>query len=188
MKKQLITLAALALICTGCASTQDAHLYVLSSPEIAPATTDTPPIVINTVSIPSHLDRPPIVTQASDTELAYSEFHRWGGSLDDNIRQTLAQNLAGLLGSDLIFANPRNAPISAETQVDLWITRLTGELGTSATLQAKWSVRANEHAPTIKTFKKEIPVNGEEPRHYVAAQSQLLADLSREIAAAIQKQ
>ena len=190
-KHSIITLFALILLLVGCASTPNSHFYVLSA--LSPHTEDSvtpeqsPSLFIGTVPIPDHLTRPVILTQTDDNELAYSEFHRWGGDLDNNIRETLTLNLSELLSSNQIFRTKPSGINFVDYRIDLQINYLSGTLGKEAQLQASWSIYAlkSEEFITIQSFEKTVPLTDESRNSYVSAQSKILADLSREIAAAI---
>jgi len=195
MKKTTAALltALTALLLTGCASTQEARLYVLNASasleKDAPssATDDSPVINIATVKIPDHLSRPVIITHVANNELAFSDFHRWAGPLKSNIRQVLVENLSILLQSDRIFSDPRKQAVPADYHLEIEICQLTGTLGKTATLKAHYAIFSpdGKEALALNRFQKTIDIEGKSRRDYVTAQSQLLADFSQAIADSI---
>lgn len=189
---KLILLSLAALLLTGCASTQEARLYILNSTnfpteDLLETAGETPAINITSVQISDTLSRPAIITQVAENELAVSDFHRWAGPLQNNIRQVLVENLSSLLQSDRIFSDPRKQTFRADYHLEIRSCNLTGVLGETAILKARWAVLSpgGEEIVALKNFQKTINIDGKSHRDYVNAQSQLLADFSRKIADSI---
>ncbi|MEM7397192.1 MAG: ABC-type transport auxiliary lipoprotein family protein, partial [Verrucomicrobiota bacterium] len=92
-----LSACAAALFLVGCAQTQPARMYILSTPPAESATSadhlSEARIVVARVWIPKHLDHPQIITRTNDVELHYSEFHRWGQPLADHLTDTISLNL-----------------------------------------------------------------------------------------------
>ncbi len=63
-------------------------------------------IGIGPVKFPDELDRPSIVTRSSRNLLKVNEFHRWGGSLENNFTQVMVENLAILMKTNQVMARP----------------------------------------------------------------------------------
>ena len=187
-----ILLLAVILL-TGCASTQEARLYVLDTPAslaestVSPAADKMPVVNIASIQIPDHLSRPVVITQVAKNELAFSDFHRWAGPLQSNIRQVLIENLSIILQSDRIFADPRKQSFPADYHLEIGICDITGILGETATLQARWAVLSTEgkEVVALENFQKTIDIDGKSRRDYVNAQSTLFADLAQAIAKSI---
>lgn len=179
---------------SGCAATQPARLYVLSAPGNVPVQAmhrehlQNVSIAVTRVRIPEHLDRPAIVTQAGDVELAYSEFHRWGGPLADNLAEVLALDLGTLLPGAIVWNDNTMRPTEAGFRVELQVLRLTGELGKEAMIAARWSVFAHEGKDPLHTAvsRHALALDSGEYRAYVAAMSRLVLNVARDIAAALQ--
>jgi uncharacterized lipoprotein YmbA len=193
MKNELLGIAATALILTGCASTQEPRLYTLhtleATPLVTPSKTDAPTVFIAPVHLPGQLDHSSIITQVNENEIAFSDFHRWAEPLEGNFRHTLARNLGLQLESALLFAEGRKSPDTTDFRVEVWVSYLSGVLGETARLEARWSIRSSTDNQLIamETFQKEVPLADASHRTYVHAQSELLAELCREIAAAVPK-
>ncbi len=195
MKNPQLALAATALILTGCASTQETRLYILSAPQHTGDHAPSAPqpeasvIFIAPVLIPGHLTRPAVITQTDRNELSFSDFHQWAEPLEKNIRQALARNLRHQLQSNLVFADARRSPDTTDLYVEVWIYYLSGKLGKTARLEARWSIQSdtNNQLMTIKKFQADTPLPDSTYHSYVSAQSKLLSDLSGDIAAAIEK-
>jgi uncharacterized lipoprotein YmbA len=165
----------------GCASTEPSRLYILNAQTTqALSQPSSKKICIESVHLPDHLQKAPIVTLKDENELAHSEFNRWGGSLRDNIEQVLTQNLSHLLQNDQIFTSSRKSTCRDGVRVEIWIHEMSGILGKSARLQARWILNGK-----ALSFKGSETLQGDSHAEYVQAQSKLLAELSRAIAESI---
>src|SRR5262245_34057041 len=99
LSRTTVVLAMLALP-TGCASSPPSKFYALSSLPSTPAAgaaTEGTVVAVAPVTIPLYLDRPQIVTRASENELRLSEYDRWAGSLREDLTTIMTENLAELL-------------------------------------------------------------------------------------------
>lgn len=190
-----IVLVVVSTLLTGCASTPPSRTYILSSladrptPRVSPTPLDEVAISIARVHIPKHLDRPSIVTQQDEVELAISEFHRWGQPLADNIGDVLQLNLTGLLPGSLVLQDRSFLAQSAAIIVDVQIFRLTGTLGAEAHLEAHWSLIRQEDKSllSIEAGRYSQPLDSSEYAAYVTAVNQMVTDMSHDIAAAVRK-
>ena len=102
-------LLAFSTLClTGCGTSRPARLYVLHAPASIPVQAihhehlQGVYISLVRVRIPKHLDRPTVITQTDEVELAYSEYARWAGPLADNIEEVLLSNLTTLLPGTVV--------------------------------------------------------------------------------------
>ncbi len=184
MYHRLLTFFGSALILgglIGCSSTRPSHLYILASPQALKAGPKTDIAVsMDSVRIPKHLDRSLVVTQKTEQELAYSEFHRWAGPLEQNITAVIKENLGTLLGTNQITEN-RYKKNSSPVQLAITIQHLTGTLGGSATLKAKWTITIDDSEHTGHGIYSGA-LSDDSPATYVAVQSDLLVKLSEDIA------
>ena len=186
-------LAMAALFLGGCRS-QSPRFYTLnpiqedqvSSKRERPAANAV--IGIGPVKLADYLDQSMIVTRTSDNQAVKAEFDRWVGSLKDNFVNVLADNLGYLLATDRIYLYPWRLSVPIEYQVLLDIVRCDGRLGDAAWLEVRWSVFKGPEKKLLKTNRSSIrePVGGGDYAALVAAQSRALAQLSQEIAEAIQ--
>jgi hypothetical protein len=144
-------------------------------------------IGVGPIKLPEHLDRPQIVTRTSSNQLKLAEFNRWAGSLQDDFSRILAENLSILLSTDRVSLYPwrRSVPIDYQVVVD--VTRFDGVLGGDAWLIARWSVFGGRDKKVLSMKRSRIsePSRAQGYEAIVAAQSQALGQLSREIADAI---
>ena len=99
MKKEILTLALLGLL-AGCSSQPSLHYYSLDADSQQPVTAPTQPqhqLVLRPVVLASQLDRISLVYQLEGQELHFTEYHRWAGSLDDQLNQVTMNGLSARL-------------------------------------------------------------------------------------------
>ena len=143
---------------------------------------------IGPVRVQEYLNRPQIVTRSSTSEIKLHDFHYWGEPLSTNFTVVLAQNLSALLSTDQIFIfpyrNKQNLPLQYQVVVD--VIRFDGEPGVKASLLVQYYILQfqedgmKELVTRQPSFSK--PLADDSFETLVAAMSELVADLSREIA------
>lgn len=144
-----------------------------------------PMLGIGPVSVPERLNRPEIVTWVNENMLHLADFDRWAAPLQDSIARVLAENLSVLLPTDraAVFPWPSDMPIDYEVRVE--VSRLDGTLGRDCSLIAQWSILRRADKRTKGGRSNHVEPAGESYTTFVAAQSRLVAALSRDIAAAL---
>lgn len=176
----------------GCATSAPSRFYVLSAipSSTVPERKDRRDlsILLASVTLPSHLDRRQMVSRTSPNELEIAEFDRWAEPLEANVLRVLAENLSLLLGTNRIATFPRTQLDDVDYRVAVDVIRLDGRPGGKAALTARWTVLGNRKASALRTIKSSFveQVAASNYGTVAAAQSKMLADLSREIAAAIE--
>jgi uncharacterized protein len=176
----------------GCAS-QPSRFYLLS----AAANTETaspgtsgqqgPTIGVGPVTLPRYVDRPQIVTRTSPYELKLAEFDRWAEALDTNFTRVLAENLSILLPTARVVMSPWPRAIPIDYQVTVDVTHFLSQVGGDSLLIADWTLFKGEgqDALTSGTSRFSASPAGQDYAAIVAAMSQTVASLSREIATTI---
>ena len=179
------------VVFTGCRSkTPPVRFYTLST--IAQTAEKTPvaevdqPIAIGVgpMEIPKTIDRPQIVVRINPNKLEVDEFHRWAGSLYEDILEVLTQNLSILLKSNHISAHPWEDFFNPDYRIVMDIHRFDGSPGDHIVLNVTWTItdgRGRKPLVVRKTIIRE-PVLGMDFEAYVLAKSRALAHFSREIA------
>lgn len=185
--------AALALLLSGCGRTAMTRFYSLSAlPAADTAPGDLRPLRgkalgIGPVTLPDYLDRPQIVIRTSPNELRLAEFDKWAGTLKNDVPRIIAENLSVLLDSDQVFTFPWKSGLPIRYQVVIDIQRFDAQPGSRVDLQALWTVFENDGRTPVATRKSAIrnPLARSDYAAVVQAESQALAALSRQIAAAL---
>jgi len=190
----LLALGGCALTIAGCRGSAPTRFYVLTplagaqaaSSPTAPARTSLA-VGVRRVALPDYLDRPQIVTRIGPSELALAEFDRWAGPLADEFPRVLVANLGAMIPSDhvVLFPWPRGAQVDYEVIVE--VAQFEGRLGGECALVARWTIYGREKKGLLTTVKSTLSerTTGSDYNAMVAAQSRLVASLSREIAAAL---
>jgi uncharacterized lipoprotein YmbA len=198
-KKQITGLflgTACACLLAGCANTQQSKLYVLHSPPTVmnrmafDVKLQKAKIEIGRIRLPKHLDRPAIMTQINDSELRYSEFRRWAGPLDSDLTRVISMNLSQLLGSSNVTGSRATLSTEHDYRIDIEILSMTGMLGKEATLVTRWRVSESgpeTHGEIRTTRYRTVLKEKTDYDAYVAAQSEMVMKLSKDISEALKK-
>jgi uncharacterized protein len=194
-----ILAAALALD-AGCVSlkrTPEARFFVLRSvaePPSAPAPDARRGFVgVTAVRLPGHLDRPQLVTWAAPGELRIDEYLRWGEPLDTGFTRTLTENLQTLLPEHFVARAPWRSSVIPRCRVVTELRVFGLQPGGEVHLDGSWALLPYQGARplargTSRFRRGPLPSGpaGVDPTAEVDAMSELVAELSREVAAAVQ--
>jgi uncharacterized lipoprotein YmbA len=185
--RQLWIAALLAAALSGCLGPdRPIEFFTLAPlPRAAAGGTPTAMVAVVPVVIPASIDRPQIVTRTDDNRIELSEFHRWGGTLKEEISRTLIENLAVLLAERRVSVMSDQLAPAPACILAVSFNRFDGRLGESVWLNASWTLRDPRHKKTLAVKNSVIQekIAGPGYAELVSAQSRALAALSREIAA-----
>ena len=182
----------LILLVNGCATTSRPADFYTMSPAIVAGTPESPAancrdvvIGIGPVLWPSYLDRPQIVTRLSPNRISFDEFHRWAGPLEEDFERVLIENLSRLLQTDYVIKSPGKLPYKPRYRVQIHIDQFDGQPGDAVILKAAWSVvdQSGGKEPALQESLIYQTTAGEGYEAMVAAASEAVAELSRQIAA-----
>lgn len=194
----LVTLTVCMIVLPGCGGTKPSKFYVLSASvnleNSGSQTTAAEGVVIGIrrIKFPDYLKRPHIVTHASTNELTIAEFDRWAEPLEDNFLRVFSQNLSSLIPTDNVLIFPWLASARIDNQIILEITRFEREADGRVSLTAAWTILTPDGKEVLLRRKSSLDETAnikDTKKTYektVAVMSQLIAQLSREIAAEIQ--
>jgi uncharacterized lipoprotein YmbA len=198
LRLTVISLCVLPLALGGClnlggGTQQTTKFYVLNSLYSAQEDIRTQTvgsdltIGVGPVELPQYVNRPQIVTRTSRNELEVAPFARWAEFLDDNCSRVLAENLTVLLSTDRVIVYPWKRTVSIDYQVVVNVTRFDGALGGPVSMRARWTLLSDDGERMLLRNQASLSTHADAKSYeaLVAAQSRLLADLSREIAAEI---
>ena len=144
-------------------------------------------IGIGPITIPDALKRTQLVTRDAQNIYRFDEFSRWAGTLEKDIAYVLGDNLDDLLGADKIAFFPWMHHFTPTYRVVVDIIQFDGELTGEAILSARWAIADADGKVNLAGGKSVYrqPVEGGNYMGLVKAESQLLAELSRDLAKAI---
>ncbi len=192
-----VVAAALAAA-SGCVSlkrTPEARFFVLRSvaePQAAAGPAARGFVGVMPVRLPGHLDRPQLVTWVAPGELRIDEFLRWGEPLQAGLTRTLAENLQALLGEHYVARAPWRASAVPRCRVATELRVFGLQPNGEVHLDGRWALLAADgERPlargTAAMRRGPLPAgpSGADPGAGVDAMSGLVADLAREIEAAV---
>ena len=192
----LVMVVGGVLLCAfgGCAISPPVRFYVLTPlPDMAPLqpqASGVPSLAlgIGPVTVPEYLDRSEIIRQASANQLDLAEFDQWAEPLKASVPRVLADNLSRLLHTDAVALIPGPRRALFDYQVVAEVTRFEATLGGSTRLVARWGILNGdgEQEYVRRQSTITVPVNAPSYDAMVAAMSQALGELSRDIAGALQ--
>jgi uncharacterized lipoprotein YmbA len=149
------------------------------------AGTNTLALGIGPVKLPGYLDRPGIVTRVSQNRFVVAENDRWAEPLEENFSRVLAQNLSILLQTDRIVAYPWERSQQPTYHVQLEVLRFEPNTEQIVELWARWSiVDSTKKIVSMKESYLTQPARDKSTEASVASMSEVVSDLSKEIAAA----
>jgi uncharacterized lipoprotein YmbA len=170
----------------ACSATKPSHFYTLDATAVkeGPAQPGIT-VVVGQVSLPADVDRPQFVVQVAPNQVAMDEYHRWIAPLDDIIARAVAGNLAVLLGAPQVAGEPF-ADFNPAYRVTIDVQHFASIPAQSARIEALWTVRnlTDGQIRSGHTLAREA-VQGKGFDALAAAHSRALAQVSRDIAAAI---
>jgi uncharacterized lipoprotein YmbA len=194
----ILALAGSLLGLAGCVSlkrTPEARFFVLRSvvePPQAPPSVATGGLVgVQPVRLPGHLERPQLVIWRAPSELYVDEFLRWSEPLDAGITRTLAEDLAALLPEQRVIRHPWPGGAELRCRVAVEIEVFGQQQDGEIRLEGRWALLpARVQRPlafsSVSLTRGPLVAEGvADPRASVDAMSELIADLSRQIAAAV---
>src|SRR5262245_42757734 len=141
---------------------------------------------IGPIKFPGYLDRQQFVTRISQNRFAVAENDRWAEPLEENFSRVLSQNLSILLQTDRIVPYPWVRIQQPTYQVQVVVLRFEPNVEQVVELWARWTIM-DDARKTINLKESYLtkPVRDKSTEASVAAMSEAVADLSRDIANAI---
>ena len=180
--------------CLGKGTQKDTRFYLLepisgiSSGEHVSMEGEGLMLAIGPVRVREYLNRPEIVTRIQANKIILHEFHSWGEPLDRNFAVVLGGNLANLLSTDRIVFFPWRRRPNFDYQIVVDVMRFEGDLEGEASLKVHyyiWAVGEGEvEDRRIGTWKSSFSRQTKDDSYQalISAMSELVGDLSREIA------
>ncbi|RJQ68901.1 MAG: membrane integrity-associated transporter subunit PqiC [Desulfobacteraceae bacterium] len=181
----------LILLSAGCrAASPPIAYYTLGSAEGAADALETSStkttIGIGPVSLPQYLDRPQLVTRTGPHRLRFDDFHLWAGSLSEEIARVVAENLMLMTRSPRVARLPWGHRFRPDIVIGIEVLNFEAHADGRVHLMAAVALSdRRSDAETTWTVDLKEEAGGRSIADLVAAQSRLIAELSRRIAAAI---
>jgi uncharacterized protein len=141
---------------------------------------------IGPIKFPGYLDRQQLVTRVSQNRFAVAENDRWAEPLEENFSRVLSQNLSILLQTDRIVAYPWERSQQPTYQVQVEVLRFEPNAEQTVELWARWIIMdAAKKTVSIRESYLTHAARDKPTEASVAAMSEVVSNLSKEIAAAI---
>jgi hypothetical protein len=142
---------------------------------------------IGPITIPDSLKRSQIATRQHGNQYEFDEFNRWAGILERDLTSVLGDNLGQLLGVEKVGFFPWMHHFKPTYRVTVDVMRLDGAIDGEAVLSARWAI-SDAEGKEFLVGKKSVYNQPLEDATYAAlikAESQVVAELSKEIAGEI---
>ena len=181
----------LIFILTGCRSaTTPIEFYALTpligatEADKSAGVGDAVAVGVGPLQIPKIIDRPQIVSRTGVNRINVDEFHRWAGSIYEDFLTVLALNLSSLLKTNRVAAYPWEEYFDPDYRVYMEVNQFDGRIGDYALLNITWTITGRQPTDLLRVRNSVIKeaVQSANYEDYVAAESRILAALSREIA------
>lgn len=186
--RSFLSIATLAVLISGCASSPQAKFYTLSARAQQEGVQTTAPVIIaiDTVTVPDLVDRPQIVVRIDATQVGIDEFARWAEPLKSQITRVLAADLAQSVPGALVSGDPQWAGEAQTYRVSVDVQSFESALGDTATIVVLWTVRPPKAGEAVSGRSSvHEPASGQGYDALVDAHSRALATVSSDIARAI---
>jgi len=183
-----------ALLC-GCSVSRQAVVYynltplTAAHPDHGPADSGRPlALGVGPITLPESLSRAQIAVRLDAQRLRYDDANRWSGSLAEDFAAVLLDDLATQLPAQAsITLFPWGGWFQPSHRLVINVSRFDGALNGEVVLKARWTIANASGKETMVARQSTITVKVTAAGYpgLVAAQSQAVADLATEIAAAL---
>jgi len=193
-----VIFATLALLLPACgtfsARPDPSRFYTVTAiaqPETMPAKASSNSggvsLGIGPVRLPGYLDHQEIVTRVSQNRIDLSEYDRWAEPLETNFTRVVGQNLSVLLHTDRLVFYPWELNTRPNYQVTIEVLRFESNTQGNVQLTARWEILDTSKRLPLQAGESGITrqPTTQSTDAAVAALSEALGDLSREIANAV---
>jgi uncharacterized lipoprotein YmbA len=142
---------------------------------------------VGPITIPDSLKRSQVATRQHGNQYKFDEFNRWAGVLEQDFAAVAGDNIGMLLGVKKVGFFPWLHYFKPTYRVVIDVMRLDGSLDGDAVLSARWVVADAEGKDILAGGKSDysLPLEDASYAALIKAESQLLAELSQEVAGAI---
>lgn len=194
----IFRIALVGLLLAGCGTfsprPDPSRFFTLSSlPQVAQASqknsisSEKMFLGIGPIKFPGYLDRQEIVVRSAQNRFEVSQTDLWAEPLQENFSRVLSENLALLLNTDLIIIYPWSPANRPRYHVEIEVLRLEANSERNGQLFARWSVLdgTDKKVAVVKESRVIRDAKQKSTDGSVAALSEAVGDLSREIADAV---
>ena len=188
VRRYTLPFALLCVLLGACTDTRTSNYYMLTASAAPVPTGNRPSLGVGPIEVPQYLNRTSLVYGKEANQVTVSSHERWAEPLADGIQRVVGFNLAASLNTQSIQAYPWSRDQAPDYGIRVTILLLDANADT-ATMTAEWRVRAGTERRLVshRISRLSLPMNDARtyPASIAPAYSQLLLDLSEEIAATI---
>ncbi|TWI68883.1 putative lipoprotein YmbA [Desulfobotulus alkaliphilus] len=168
---------------SGCTATPQPRIYHLGISEPPVQKNErTHILVIETTSLPRHLDRPQLVTRNSETEIIIHERDRWAAPLDRLFRESLSARLdRGLPGFRVIPVDISNVYAGGELRIRIQILDFSSDIKGNIRLAGIFGFVHKTKEEKEKSFDFNVMAENTSPAALIAAHGKALDMLAEKI-------
>jgi uncharacterized lipoprotein YmbA len=142
-------------------------------------------IGLGPISLPPYLDREEMVTRIGPNQIAISNHEFWAEPLQRGVSAALGSDLSTLLNNAQIVNFPWYGSTRIDYKIAVNILRFEGEANGTALLVATWTIKGGSSGEMLHAAESKIAEQMGPQRNQATALSQALAEMARQIAAAI---
>lgn len=178
-------LLATGLLLAGCTGSAPPTRFYQMIPLAETATAPTSPtrlLAVAKIQLPEYLDRPQIVSRATDTRLVMADFDQWSESFDQMFSDVFVENLRRKLGGEHVILLPNDRDFRPSIELDLTVLRFDTDATGKVQLQTRWRLFNSEGSllATERTDLAEQATVGDYPS-MVDAMSRAVEDLAARV-------
>ncbi len=186
----LLLISVLMMLLSGCAfkSSAESEYYMLASAPLPHKQSDPDDelIIVGPITMANYLKRASIVTRVSDHEYDISKLEQWGGNLDGEFQMALVKNLSALDTNRMYIRYPGMVSVKGDYSLRMDVLRFDAESSGRARLEASWGWIDKQGLIFAGGNFSKTKTSGRTIESMVAAQSELLKELSEEVLRALQ--
>lgn len=142
-------------------------------------------MVVGPITLPTSIDRRPIVRTLDGQRVDIADGHRWAGTLKSEIAQRLAGAVARESGLTRVTAWPQASIARPDQSLLVDVQRFEAEGFEKVTLTAVWTVRRNGQDIASRRFSASEPVAAPTYDALVAAHGRLIDALAKNVVGAL---
>ena len=188
VRRYSLPFALLCVLLCGCTDNTTSNYYMLTASAAPAPTGNHPSLGVGPIEVPQYLNRSSMVYGKDANRVTVSSYERWAEPLADGIQRVLGFNLAASLNTQSIQAYPWSREQAPDYGVRVNILLLDANVDT-ATMTAEWRVLAGTDRRLVSHRISQLSLPMTDTLTYPAsiapAYSQLMLELSEEIASAI---
>jgi uncharacterized lipoprotein YmbA len=181
MRTPLFLVAVASVLVSACSTTpQTRSTYLLRSSshlesgQVVKVGND----YLGELKVANYIDQSGLVLELSSGVIHSAKHHRWAEPLRVSLRDFLSTEISAGRGESLAKSPPSHSAQS--TRIDVIISQFHGDADGNAVLVARWSLSRGKKRKDYQ-FTETIPLGGTGYGALVAAETQLLVQLSESI-------